>query len=67
VGFIQWNGWESIVVALPAVVQRIQRQVSEGALQQEGSNSFGWVPLVLDPKAKILRCSMPGGNAAAGP
>ena len=49
-GFLQRSGWESIVVALPAVVYRLQGQVFEGVLQQEGPNSSRWVPFYSTQK-----------------
>jgi len=55
-GFLQWGGWESIVVTLPNILQGLQRKILKDTLQQEGSHPPGWVPTVLDPKAKLPRC-----------
>ena len=42
-----------------------QRQVSKGALQQEGPNSSRWVSHMLDLETNFPRCSVPRKHAAA--
>jgi len=51
-GQFQWRRWEGVADTLPAIIQRIQEALFQGAVKLEGPDSLRWVPSLLGGEAQ---------------